>query len=112
MTANRYQRWTPQDHQTIRTFAGIESAKQIAVRLGRTHPATLEQARLIGVSLQLVGEHHHAARYSDAQMDRCRALHDAGWTITDIAAETGIARHQVYRVVGCKTRIARRREAS
>jgi len=51
-----------------------------------------------------VGENHHKAKLSDAQVDQCFDLQEQGWGTRRIAKHMGAPRSTVCDVLSCRTR--------
>lgn len=82
--------WTPTEDRELRRMAAEFKAAEIAKALGRTPAATRQRAYKLKVRLEKDGERRHLAKYSDAVVERCRELHDAGKGPAAIARETGV----------------------
>jgi hypothetical protein len=75
----------------LRQLAGQVAPAVIAERLGtRTRAAVIARGRLLHISLMSYGEHHPAAKYSDALVEQARTLHDEGIKPRAIAEQLGI----------------------
>jgi hypothetical protein len=101
--------YTPEEDRVIRLNAGVIPAKEIGQKIGRTRQSTCERARLIGVSLQLHGERHHLAKYSDAQVEAVRSLHEQGVPVGSITSQTGVKPSSVKRIAYFQQRLHRAR---
>jgi hypothetical protein len=97
--------WTYQEVKVLRQLAGKVPPKEIAARVGRTHRATREKARRLGVALQLYGEIHHVAKYSDALVEEARTMYDEGLGPTAIAKQLGIPLGAVQTFIYYKWRL-------
>lgn len=62
----------------------------LAAELGRTVHAVRQRAFLLGVSLMKYGDADFRTKYSDAQVEACRVMHESGSGPAAIARATGI----------------------
>ncbi|MBT2909658.1 hypothetical protein PL84_03560 [Vibrio anguillarum] len=57
------------------------------------------KAYLLGVSLRVLGENHHAAIYPDQEIEWCRQLADEGMKAPSIAKKMEMSRSFVHQVI-------------
>lgn len=98
--------YTPAEDEYIRIAAGSFPAKEIARRINRSRQATCERARVLGISLKVVGERHHLAKYPDAKVELARSLHDQRVPARSIQSQTGIPVKYIHRLVAFDARSA------
>lgn len=82
--------WTPAEVRSLERLAPTHTAAEIADRLGRTANAVHQQAYLRKIRLQKSGDRDYRTKYSDALVEQCRALHDAGVQPKEISERTGV----------------------
>lgn len=96
-------RWTKAELQYLRTHGGKVSLAEIAAAIGRTRAAVACKAVEIGVDCKTYGERHWMSRHSDADVDLCRQLHEAGLSVPEIAEKMEMPRGTVGNIVHYNT---------
>ena len=99
MSAYRY---SEEQKATIREFAGIKTAEEIGIMIGRQHSNVLRQGQKLGVSLRVhIGEKHHNAKLTDLQVQMIHALSSSGFRPVEIhkAAFDHVTYDAVYKVI-------------
>lgn len=84
-------KWTGQEVAILKKHASTHSAQEIADMLPmRTKTAVVRAAVERNIPLLKHGEHHHAAKHSDEDVELCRALHEEAVSTKDIAEKMGL----------------------
>ncbi|HGS4560878.1 TPA: hypothetical protein ACMDRZ_003003 [Vibrio cholerae] len=91
--------WTLDDERYIKQNAGVISGVAMARHLGRKVEHVYRKAYLMGVSLLVVGEKHHASIYPDQEIEWCRQLADDGMKAPSIARIMEMSRSFVHQVI-------------
>lgn len=82
--------WNPAEVRALQRLAPTHTAAEIADRIGRSVNAVYQQAYLRNIKLQKAGDRDYRTKYSDALVEECRELHDAGVPPSEISARTGV----------------------
>jgi hypothetical protein len=91
--------WTLAELRQLRTHAATMTAAQIGALIGRTADAVKHKARQRGLSLRKCGERCSWAKYSDAQCEQARQLHEAGTPIRRIGEIVQMPFHALHSVL-------------
>ncbi|UAN43865.1 DNA-binding protein [Serratia sp. JSRIV001] len=83
-------RWNETEEKALKQNASTMTAKQIGYLLGRTEKSVSVRAAIIGVCMRKSGDAHHSRKYSEADIDIARQLHDAGMGLRLIAEKLEI----------------------
>lgn len=83
-------RWNEAEDKALRQNASTMTAKQIGCLLGRTEKSVCIRAAIIGVGMRKSGDAHHSRKYSEADIDLARQLHDTGMKLSLIAEKLEI----------------------
>jgi predicted transcriptional regulator len=81
--------WTPVEDAQLRKLAGVKTAEEIAMILGRTKSGVHHRVKLLKLNGRLHGEHHWNAKISNVKAAMIGALYDAGFTVNEIATVMG-----------------------
>ena len=94
--------YTDSERELVKKYAGIKTAAEIAIMIGRTRNSVLTFAARNKISLMRKGQYHYSAILTDLQASMVMVLSDAGFTDTEInkACFQHVSR-------GCITNIAR-----
>lgn len=92
-------KYTPAEVRLIRKYAVTHTAQQIGEMLGRSRYSVIQKARSEGISMIKHGETHYNVKYTDHDVELCRALHDEGLSQTEIAKKMEIPRPYVCKMV-------------
>lgn len=98
--------WTTRELAHLRARAGRASAATIARELGRTEVAVRRFAKHHGISLKRLGEFHHNAKFSDAQLRAALDMAARGIRHRLIAGPLGVTRRTVSKLVRRERRAA------
>ena len=91
--------WTQAELRVLRQHAATMTSAQIGALLGRTSDAVKHKARQRGLSLCKQGERCSWAKYSDAQCEQARQLHEAGTPIRRIGEIVQMPFHALHSVI-------------
>lgn len=83
-------RWNETEDKALKESASTLSAQQIGCLLGRTERSVRARATIIGIGLKKSGDTHHSRKYSEADIDLARQLHDTGMKLNLIAEKLEI----------------------
>lgn len=86
----KFPKWNECEIKVIRKYAGILTAEDIGLLIGRTKEAVISRASKLHISLQKSGDCHHSRKYSQADEELARQLHAAGMRPRHIAEKLGI----------------------
>lgn len=100
----QYIPWNASDEAYLSKWAGVKSCAELAIALERPKKAVAYKAAKMGLSLRLMGERHHSAVHSNADVELCRQLSDAGLSAAVIAEKMEIPESTVWRIVTFKIR--------
>ena len=79
--------YTKEEEKILRKWAGIKSADDIAVIIGRTRISVSSKAARMKLSLRTnIGEDHHNAKLSNLQVEMINALTVSGFRVIEIHA--------------------------
>ena len=78
------ERYTQDEDNALRQYAGKKTAEEIGMIIGRTRNSVHCRLKQIGVSGRLVGENHRCSKLSNLQVEMLVALQQAGFTSYDI----------------------------
>lgn len=98
--------YTEEEELTISEFAGIKTAEEIGLMIGRTRPSVLRKAERLGLSLRQIGENHYKSRLSNLQVEMINALFAGGFKSCEIhqAAFNHVAANTIYSITSCWSR--------
>lgn len=97
--------WEPTEDLTLRRMAATSTAWQIGQALGRSQRSVWCRAQRLGVRLQKEGERRHGCRWSDAQVERARSLHDEGYGPARISRAIGVPVNAIKNFVHYRRRL-------
>lgn len=98
--------WTPEEITTLRRHAATMTSRQLTALLpGRSATAIRRYAAQNGIPLAKRGERHHRATISDADVELCRALHDEGLPVIEIARKMELNPETVRQYVNYNIRV-------
>lgn len=104
-------RYTSEEINIIRRYAGIESASFIASLLGRSFYSVCRAARNNGISLTRYGDNCSFSVYSDEDVLLIRQLHDEGLSVKEISGKFDVPSYMIYQYV-CPSCCLNRKYAS
>ena len=98
--------WTDAEDAIIRRNAATMTTQQIADLLpGRSAVSVRGYAHRKGIRLYKSGERHHRCRIPDHDVELCRAMHDEGLTVKEIAEKMEINPGTVSQYVNYSVRL-------
>jgi|TARA_R110000803_G_scaffold125564_1_gene193201 hypothetical protein len=100
-------RYSQEQKNTIRKYAGIKSAEEIALMIGKRPENVHTQGKKLGVSLRVkIGEKHHNAKLTNLQVEMINALSISGFRVVEIhkAAFNHVAYDTIFAVVAAYNR--------
>ncbi len=92
-------KYSPLEDSILRQYARTHTAAQIAVMLNRSRKSVTNRVHLLGISMIKNGDNHYAVKHSDHDVELCRALHDEGLSVTEIADKMEIPQSYVSQIV-------------
>ena len=94
-------KYTADEDATIREFASLKTAEEIGIMLSRTTAGIYHRCYFLGIDGRLRGENHKGSKLSKLQVQMLTALHQAGFTSSEIqqAAFNHVAFNTVVNVV-------------
>lgn len=102
----RLKHWTPEEIAILRRNAAAMTSRQLAALLpGRSATAIRRYAAQNGISLAKRGERHHRTTVPDADVELCRALHDEGLPVSEIARKMELKPETVRHYVNYNIRV-------
>ncbi|MNG64339.1 hypothetical protein D3C79_225780 [compost metagenome] len=101
---NARKSWSQKDVDFIKRHIGLQSYQQIADLMGRTRHAVYMKASKIGINPGGFGESHYRAKYSDHDVELCRALYQEGIKPRVIAEKMEMPVTSVYSIVYYRVR--------
>ena len=81
---SKYKYWDDDQEAVLRKYAGIKTAEEISVILGRSKHSIWSRAAKLEISLQRHGENHQGSKLSNLQVEMLHALVDAGFGTAEI----------------------------
>ena len=98
--------YTEEQEDTIKQFAGIKTAEEIGLMIGRTKHAIYRKASYMDVSLKKIGEDHYKAKLSNLQVEMINSLFMGGFKSHEIhqAAFNHVAANTIYSITSCWNR--------
>jgi len=98
--------YTKEHEAVIAKWAGIKTAEEIGIIIGRTRASVLQKAPRLGLSLRLIGENHYKAKLSNLQVEMINALFVGGFKPCEIhqAAFNHVAANTIYSITSCWNR--------
>lgn len=101
--------WTKEEDATLKQFAGIKTASEIAIITGRPKNGVHHRIEKLGLDGRMTGEKHWNAKLSNIQSQMIGVLYDAGFTSNEIyQAMTNtpdISLSQICNICACRSRI-------
>jgi hypothetical protein len=76
--------YTEADEGIIRKYAGIKTAEEIGLMVGRPVNAIHSKASSMKVSVRMIGEDHHSCKLSNLQIEILNALYVSGFKAKEI----------------------------
>ncbi|AHM71662.2 TPA: hypothetical protein P0N90_002069 [Yersinia enterocolitica] len=104
MTSCRCELWSPGEVAYLREAVKTTRYRDIADHLGRSPKAVQQKAFVEGVNPSIVGECNRNAKFSDHDVELCRALYDEGIKPRYIAEKMEIPVASVYKIIHYRTR--------
>ncbi|WP_392433172.1 hypothetical protein ACF3VQ_01945 [Yersinia sp. HM-2024] len=104
LTSFRCKSWAPDELAYLREAATTIRYQDIAEHLGRTPKAVQQKAFTEGINPSNIGERNRNARYSDYDVELCRALYDEGVKPAIIAEKMEVPVAYVYKVTHYRSR--------
>ncbi|EOA2966348.1 TPA: hypothetical protein ACGIZ8_002844 [Yersinia enterocolitica] len=104
LTSCRCELWSPGEVAYLREAVKTTRYRDIADRLGRSPKAVQQKAFVEGVNPSIVGECNRNAKFSDHDVELCRALYDEGIKPRLIAEKMEIPVASVYKITHYRTR--------
>jgi hypothetical protein len=96
------------EHEAIiAQWAGIKTAEEIGMMIGRTRASVLQKGPRMGFSLRQTGEDHYKAKLSNLQVEMIHALIEGGFRVCEIhqAAFNHVHVNTVHSVVSSWSRV-------
>lgn len=98
------ERWSPAELAYLRKSVTTTRYRDIADHLGRSLRAVQQKASGEGVNPSIIGECNRNAKFSDHDVELCRALYDEGIKPRFIAEKMAIPVDSVYKITHYRTR--------
>lgn len=92
-------KFSPDEDAILKKYARTHTAQQIADMLNRTRRSVVNRVIRIGISMIKSGENHYAVKYSDHEIELCRALYDEGLSVAEIARKMEMNNGYVNRII-------------
>lgn len=96
--------WTTTELATLRDLASRHSAREIGAKLGRTRRSVLRVATRHAIRIPRIGERHHLAKFTEAQVRAVRDMHTRKVPHIAIARGLGMSEGYVSAIVTGKRR--------
>lgn len=87
------------EDKVIFKFAGVKSAKEIGLMLGRNEQSIRERASRLEVSLKRYGDKNPKTKYSDCDVELARCLSDEGLSVKVIAEKMEIKEDYARKII-------------
>lgn len=102
-------KYTKDEDDFIREWAGKRTAAQIGAHIGRTSIAIVNRFRILKISGKMVGEDHYNSKLSNLQVEMLHALVECGFTGSEIhkAVFKHVTKHHIYDIINSKARLTR-----
>ncbi|CNI11939.1 hypothetical protein [Yersinia pekkanenii] len=98
------QPWSPDEVAYLREAITTTLYRDIANRLGRTPKAVQQKVSFEGINPSTIGECNRNAKYSDHDVELCRALYDEGVKPRFISEKMELPVSYVYQVTQYRIR--------